>query len=54
MAMLAAAIAAGILPQCNGRRRAVNKQRYRWHTVAHQPKTFVSFVLSAVSYGYYF
>ena len=29
MAMLAAAaIAADIMPQCNGRRRAVNKQRY--------------------------
>jgi len=42
MAMLAAAaIAAGILPQRNGRRRAVNKQRYGRHTVAHQPKTCV-------------
>jgi len=42
MAMFAAAaIAAGILPQCNGRRRAVNKQRYGWHMVAHQLKTCV-------------
>jgi len=46
MAMLAAAaIAAGILPQRNGRRRAVNKQQYSWHTVAHQPRTCVEVVL---------
>ena len=42
MAMLAAAaIAAGILSTRNGHRRAVNKQRYSWHTVAHQLKTCV-------------
>ena len=51
MAMLAAAaIAAGMLPQRNGRRRAVNKQRYGWHTVAHQPKTCVSLPYCTVKY----
>jgi len=50
MAMLAAAaIAAGILPQRNGRRQAVNKQRYGWHTVAHQPKTCVCLLYRMVT-----
>jgi len=50
MAMLAAAaIAAGILPQCNGRRRAVNKQQYGWHTVAHQLKTCVCLLYRMVT-----
>jgi len=48
MAMLAAAaIAAGILPQRNGRRRAVNKQRYGCTSTE-------DLCLSTLSYGYYF
>ena len=48
MAMLvAAAIAAGILPSRNGRRRAVNKQRYGFTSTE-------DLCLSAVLYGYYF
>jgi len=48
MAMLAAAaIAAGILPQRNGRRRAVTKQWYGCTSTE-------DFCLCAVSYDYYF
>jgi len=42
-----AAIAAGILPLCNGHRRAVNKQQYGCTSTE-------DLCLSAVSYGYYF
>jgi len=50
MAMLAdAPIAAGILPTCNGRRQAVNKQRYGCTSTED-----LRLSVSAVSFGYYF
>ena len=45
--LAAAAIAAGILPARNGRRRAVNKQCYGCTSIE-------DLCLSAISYGYYF
>jgi len=48
--LAAAAIAAGILPTCNGRRRAVNKQCYGCTST----EDLRELRLSAVSFGYYF